>query len=516
MIKCFWYLKSLKQLFIIWLISCFILLGNSFVNAFTSVPIWQNTTPPNDTNLSISVLPYWSFVSNSLWSWKPILAFINKALNTTKWQYVYFMWIDWKLYFYSSYIYSSSTTLTWDRQGYVSLYRICDYIGENTTSLSNCTQSNYDDQIVNDFLDTVKLWDYYAVWWKTNSTYYYYAWFCASSSVYNKSICFWWDNWTYFWLTWSINIPSQTDFSDLDWYDSQSPAVPISPTPTPWWNNQVWNWWELDWVNYTVIDTWDIVYYFENNPYYRFDKWVCYVWTDDFNTLYSSWSTLWLFRANSWWTIFDLFSSQFWNTFTINQVWTFINAWNLNYFTWFKWWNRDENNVPMFNAYYSINSWFYQDFSDDLIVPFIWNPIAFYFMGYVSSLYWEYSTPWQAISTYCYYKLWLDKDSWSMNITDDSDSSYWNNANDFINQRNKFYWLSSWSMNIQSQSWSWTILDYFTWWQDNYDFNTFFSSSFNKFKDKISLNLSDLGAWFLPTWIIMFLIAIIFFRFLSH
>ena len=506
MIKCIWYLKSLKQLFIIWLISCFILLGNSFVSAYTCSNDWN----------SCYDLEFWQVYSNFSWE-KYIWNVVDRNFNFSSNVFLYNWYYQsttfrrfWALWWETDWLhftrqnYNATSKINWVLQWFF----ICSAMPENNSLLKNNNSCEFYTNFVDlkNYISNANRYLYYCNVNTTSNT--------CNICIYNN---WWWDfvcvdYWSYYTsLTWWF-LTEEEIWSRAIRNPFWSSSLPIPST----WNNQVWNWWELDWVNYTVIDTWDIVYYFENNPYYRFDKWVCYVWTNDFNTLYLSWSTLWLFRANSWWTIFDLFSSQFWNTFTINQVWTFINARNLNYFTWFKWWNRDENNVPMFNAYYSINSWFYQDFSDDLIVPFIWNPIAFYFMWYVSSLYWEYSTPWQAISTYCYYKLWLDKDSWSMNITDDSDSSYWNNANDFINQRNKFYWLSSWSMNIQSQSWSWTILDYFTWWEDNYDFNTFFSSSFNKFKNKISLNLSDLGAWFLPTWIIMFLIAIIFFRFLSH
>ena len=68
-----------------------------------------------------------------------------------------------------------------------------------------------------------------------------------------------------------------------------------------------------DWYDYSTINSGDIVYYFENSPLYRFDKNVCYVWTNDYSTLYSSWSTLGLFKWWSWWSVFDLYWSQFWN-----------------------------------------------------------------------------------------------------------------------------------------------------------------------------------------------------------
>ena len=79
------------------------------------------------------------------------------------------------------------------------------------------------------------------------------------------------------------------------------------------------------------------------------------------------------------------------------------------------------------------------------------------------------------------------KNPWDFNIIDNSDWSYWDNANDYINQHNRFYWIKFWWINIEAQSWDWSILDYY-WYDEKYDFNTFFSSAFNKFKDTINLN----------------------------
>lgn len=471
-IKCFWFWKLLKQLFIISLISCFGLLANSFVNAFESVPIWQNTTPPNDTILSISVLPYWSFVSNFLWSWKPVLAFINKALNTTKGQYVYFMWIDWKLYFYSSYLYSSTTTTTWNRQWFVSLYRICDYIWESTTSLSNCTQFNYDEQIVNDFLDTVKLWDYYTVWWKINSTYYYYAWFCASSSVYNKSICFWWENWTYFWLTWSIDIPSQTNFSDLAWYDSQSPAVPITPS-NPW--GQVWTpwtWSRLSWR--LVINSWytnsDMINWFEC---VGLQPALCYWWFDIDNIFDPSeqYEDFTWYRAGQGATIFEIYNLYSWNFTSLQQ---FLNTVLTRYQNW------------------QINS-------------FKTEPKA------LLMLWAQMNTAWfktSYIANYC-----------NLLLNENNNNIYtWNSVDDLRVQsciRSQKIWdsLREWVQDIWFQTTTWWV---FSWWDIDFDPDTFFSNIMDTIDRNLNQNLSWWAVGLLPWYIVVIFLGLVFIRLITH
>ena len=81
MIKCFWYWKLLKQSFIIWLISFFTLFLGSSVNAVLKYEIWtvwSNVYAPDDDWVSLAVLPYGSFISNVLWSWKPIIQRYNR------------------------------------------------------------------------------------------------------------------------------------------------------------------------------------------------------------------------------------------------------------------------------------------------------------------------------------------------------------------------------------------------------------------------------------------------------
>jgi len=90
----FW--KSLKQLFIISLISCFILLGNSFVNAFPdliSVVPWTSFTWINEGGLIIEPFD----LSTNLTFSKPVV------YSNFTWLVNYsFYWdIDWYLHFYN-------------------------------------------------------------------------------------------------------------------------------------------------------------------------------------------------------------------------------------------------------------------------------------------------------------------------------------------------------------------------------------------------------------------------------
>lgn len=514
----FW--KSLKQLFIISLISCFILLANSFASAgfnqfnsfWTTIQISNNwnayqenyvdnyctvnsdlSFSCSETNNKLVMWNGWNFYTTAFYWSDEWLAYIHRQI----WQ----CWLGYNNSFY------------WNYQWIFTGFTLCEWEFTSPYSCNWVQILSYSE-----FVNYVK----------TN----WLIWFTFSTDIGDLWVCFIWNNYYFcsavnqvdnsvsFWQfiqKW-LNIPYWDSCSW--WFNGAYYTMDFSNvinSPLWWWNNnnQIDNSDWLDDYNYSTIDTWDIVFYFENNPLYRFDKNICYVWTTDYNTLYSSGSTLWLFKWGDWWNVVDLFASKFWNTFTIKDLWTFINTWNINYNTWFKGANRDENWLPLFNANYSLTNWFTQDFSDNLTVPFIWNPLVYYFMWYVSSTYWKQSTLWEEIATYCYYKLEYDKNSQWLNITDNSDKSYRENANQFVRNWNKYNFYYSWVDTIESQSWNWTILDYYTW-DDNLDFSTFFSKSFTKFKDKISLDLSDLGAWVLPTYIILFLMAIILFRFLSH
>ena len=527
MIKCTYFSKLLKLWLFTLLIGFFGFWVNSFVNAMDLgivYPIWYtyNSSVIN-SNIEMWVLPKGAFLSRVLWQAKPVFSPISVRWNDED-QYstnemIYLFWNNKKPYLY---VYKSVPWYLFFNQGFLTSYKVCDYFGSGGSYPLNCVSSSLlsenDIDLMTSFISTVSSSDYF--YYYTNIDWYGseepYLQVCISSSELNKSICFEWWCTTYSinsscqQLTGSLWLSIKLSYADLDVSLLDNPPSINIPSDS---NNQVIWWEDIDWFNYVWTDEENLVSYFENNPYYKFDENICYVWTDDFS-LYYQYSDNPLFYKWQWDNIFDLYSFLFWNSYNIQDVWRFINARDINYNTWYRWKNRDSDWNVIYNAWYSLSSWFYQDFSDNLTNPFYWERLATYFMALNTSSYWIQSTLWEEIATYCYYKLGSDVNTW-YSITDNSNQSYWNNAWQFSQNLRRFKTYFSGSDSIQSQSWEWTPLQYLSW-DDDLDFSTFFSKSFNKFKDTFTINPTDLWAWFLPTYIILFLLAIIVFRFISH
>lgn len=354
------------------------------------------------------------------------------------------------------------------------------------------------------------------VWWYNQPV----AWcFNSTDSTYCVATQWWWSPlWTIYYNpipVWEANINA----SIWDWsnYFSSSPVV--------WNNNNQINYWSwLYWYDYTTVDSWWIIDYFEWSPDYKFNNDICYIWTRDLTSVYEDRIPYYQW---SWYTIYDFYWKLFnTNTFSVKQVWSFIDTRYINYSTWFMGQNRSAVDwSPLYNAYYSFWSWFRLDQWSWLVNPFLHNLTAYFFLwstAYENNWY-RSTTPWEAIVTYCLRKLpttnnWSVSSDWSdYNIEDNHNKAYDNNASVYV-WRLKNNWSYFIGANtIVAQSWDWTPLDYFDNWENITDFNWFFSSAFNKFKDKFwTLPASAFWVWFLPSYIIMFLLAIVFFRFLSH
>lgn len=463
------------------------------------------------------------FLSTRLWMWKAVFSMASDIVNNPtepRSKIFYIFWNEWLPYLYS---YERGGNGLHFEQWYLTEFRICPEITSSDNSfnrLTDCTTNPITPnsvEIFTNFFSTVQAWDLYDYYYSNpNTTYSYPYWYlCVSSSDRSKSLCFYGGcsprstNSLCQDLTWSLWLMPNLSFQDLDsFYLWNSPAV---PNYNQWENNSnpIWNPDFEEWFNFTPVESGDLVFYFENSPYYKYDVDICYVWTDNFEALYDQNSSHIYMSNSSTKTVFDLFSYLYWNTFNITNVGSFINTWDLNY-------DQHYQNADLwFNSYYSLASWYYQEFWDNLTNPFVWNPVALFYMWYNVNHYWRSNTQWEEIATYCYYKLWLDENSGWLTITDDSNSSYRENAGGFIDNRNRSHVYFSWSDSIVSQSWEWSIMDYFTW-DDNLDFSNFFAKSFNLFKDRFTLNPNDLWVWFLPSYIFLFLMALIIFRFLSH
>lgn len=338
----------------------------------------------------------------------------------------------------------------------------------------------------------------------------------------NKSYCSFITNAPSNW-TWELDLPkpNTSDLADLwtAWdnlksYYQSSPFSNVVNIQVP-----VGSW--VDWYNYNSTTTWDLIDYFEWSDFYKFTPDICYIWTRDLVSVYEDRIPYYQW---TWYTIFDFYWKLFnVNSFDITQVWSFINTRYINYSTWFLWLNRTANGDPLYNAYYTYWSWFWLDQWSWLTSPFTNNLAAFYFLWSTTYdlLPWLTTTPWEEIATYCYKKLqttkWTPSNDWSSyNINDNHNPAYDSNAWAYTERYKRYNINRSWADSIQSQSRDWTPLDYFEgdW---SFDFNWFFSNAFNKFKNTFwNMSPSDFWVWALPWYIILFLIAIIFFRFLSH
>ena len=500
---------------------------NGFVNAmdlWIVYPIWYTyNSAVINSNIEMWVLPKGAFLSRVLWQAKAVFSPVSIRWNDED-QYainemIYLFWNNKKPYLY---VYKSVPWYLFFNQGFLTSYRVCDYFGSGGTHPLNCVSSSLlsdnDIELMTSFISTVSSSDYF--YYYTNIDWYGseepYLQVCMSSSELNKSICFeWWCtsysiNQSCQQLTGSLWLWIKLSYADLDISLLDNPPSINIPSN---WNNQVIWWEDIEWFNYYWTDEENLVSYFENNPYYKFDENVCYVWTNDFSLYYNIWNNPIFYKWQGD-NIFDLYSFLFWNNYTTKQVWMFINAWSTNYLTWFQWKNRDEWWEVDWLAWYSPTSWYYQVWWTWQYDPFYWERLAVYFMGMNTSSYMKLqSTLWEEIATYCYYKLQGDVNSW-YNVTDNSDESYWNNAGEFSQNLRRFKTYFSGSDSIQSQSWDWTPLDWLYSGDNDLDFSTFFSKSFNRFKNVFTLDRGKLWTWIIPWYIIIFLLAMALFRFL--
>lgn len=359
---------------------------------------------------------------------------------------------------------------------------------------------------------------------------------CFWYSPINRYACFSLDDayWTN--LTWSMGFTYNPYVEELWWNDDQiSPFFSISPFWYVESNVPSWTWWGVDWSVISTLTTWWLIKYFEESPYYKFNVNMCYIWTRDIVSVYENRIP---YYEWTWYTIFDFYSKLYnVSNFKISQVWSFVNTRYINFATWFGWENRSAISWdPLYNAYYSHWSWFRLDQWSWLTNPFLWNLSAYFFLWSVYDvLPWLANTPWEELATYCYKKLYTVKwtpsnivwtwSSWTWwipespyTIVDDHNKSYDQNANMFNTTRERHHNLVSWNVILDAKSWNWTPLDYFgSDGLNNMNFNDFFSNAFNKFKYSFWTMTPDaFWVWALPWYIILFLLAIIFFRFLSH
>lgn len=345
LIKCNLSWKSLKLLFFSLLTSCFILLGNSSVNAwYTQLIGVENYPSLYDNNYSLSFLKGWWFLSSFLWQWRSVLALKS---NDLVW------WApNWYLYAYLKY----SSDWAWLYQGFFDRYYSCDEITDFWSNMPwNCSiwwyitfSWSYVDsnrEVFKSFFSKVKpgdffFYDYLDVYhvagswdWRENR-----AIVCWSSSEIGKSICF---NWWLCTSNYSSNcnplINSQGLRDNITFSSLETSWIWSAPWQF-WYNNEVPTTW---WIWSPVVNeqtTFNALY----NQWYRSQ--MCYWWfgLDDL-VLTGDYSFSWI-QLNSWATIFELYDVYSWwksfvNWYDDNYIdylylSSFHNSEDLAYFLW--------------------------------------------------------------------------------------------------------------------------------------------------------------------------------------
>lgn len=483
MIRWFWFWKLLKQLFIIWLISCFGLLANSFVNADSYVrPIWVYGFSPRDNSIDFEVIKNWSFLSMKLWSSKDLLYFSPSA---------YFFWA------YSEYhqwvaLYSY---LHW-RQGFLMNYAVCDeipWVSSWDYYPTNCSRSVYNSnsvEVVGNFLKNVNQDDYFYIKYDYyRDRYHEWAvwWLCISSHQLGRSICFGdcFPNNDYYscdvfdlWLrynqnhTWSLDMSAQ--------FDEINRRI-LTPSPAYEWQNPTWNWTVWDNVNGNI--QWfstggNITYECTNKKaleYYNsvwLSKNLCFWWLDNYNTWNITIPTPW-----TWKDILDIWAET-----------ALINGETYGYEEWFSYYRNAYNNLNMVA----------------LSNPFTWKPDVLQSLFRMIDTYGA-SVSDRVIIEYCDLLLYKSL-TWTYNwiLGNEPCSVNWQNSIDYYYN----YW-SGYTTIIGNNVFDWT-------WEVITDWSVFMETFINKLKTQFVIDRSNTWLGVIPRYIISFMVLLALFRFISH
>lgn len=478
MIKCDWFWRLLKQWFFILLISCFGLLGGSFVNGYRVQQVWLQSMPSTqDSNYEITFLKWGWLLTNYLWQSKGFVAFDNSS---------FFWWAsNWVPYFYDT------NSIQWYFQEFWSCPEITwlDY----SFNINSCSSQ----LITWDYVDLFK-WFFSKV---DNSDYVYYAFtpsysnssvnwssrwnfitVCFSSDEIHSSLCFlrrfcstsyaWGCSENYWHLTGSLNY-SNLSFSSMS-YNSYGPA--------PWQVGYAWIYegtteGSTTW-NYNNIITWDYTYDF------------CTIW-EIISELENAWFNKYM--CYGWINNFDLYDSETnysvipWTWLRLSQILSYSNAWSSPQ-EWFDFWN-----------------WLYWDSKFDSMRSSY--PAVYHTWFDIYSRYWN-NKHFDWIREYC---------NMTVDLNLDRDSKYW-------------WTVFKWVCETVIDKWrnpeaygSWDYPKWVNWngfgstsWDSASDWITFIQDFFNLTKSNIATDYNWNAVWFLPKYIITFLLAVMLFKFLKH
>lgn len=491
MIKCDWFWKLLKQFCFGLLISFFTLSIGSFVRgAGATQPVWTVWSDSViDSNYTVTFLKWWWLLTQFLWVWRNVLALKSDVLFwwTPNWfPYAYLKW-DWsyewtRQWFFDRY-YSCDEIDVWQPSN-CSVATTIDYSGDNSTTI----------EIFKTFFSKVTQWDYVYYDWShatyigsTSNWVLNYIKVCFSSHEIWKSLCFmWWYCWWVYNDCPAWRFTASQNYADLNFSNIPYWSIWYAPWQNWYMNDYQWSQW---WYNEWYVDwflTWSVFSQectVWNAKSYAESIWMtrnlCYWWLP----LDSSWVVIPVPWSGA--SVFDIFSAS--------------SDW-MNFTEWFNY------RLNIYNNRYVYNTWVWSD------TP---APLYPYFNFY--SHYWQQFNA-SEIQDYC--RIIIN----NINL---SSSWHWNSSWCPTN----FYWWSGWG-------WGWSSWDSdtWTWWSSSFNQvqgvswvwvwnitwdtykspKTYIQDFFNKAREVISTDFVEANSWFLPTYIVMFLLAIILFRFLRH
>lgn len=433
-------------------------------SSFGAYEIWVNSY---NWTYSTSVLSFWQLNFNSLDSSVSKKLFAIDINN-------FFFWNDDRLYeiFYSD----SLGREHWE--WYLPNFFLCNNNFDSTavdySSVWICDSYSFNDNysLLSSYLSTVDSNNYYIFWsnfnGSTNAPY-----FCVSTDL-DKSVCF---DWWYRYL------------EDENWLPSNELNI---------WEKTIFN-----------IDS----VYLQNSPFIWWFLWSWQVWIP------YSWSKLsWLFAVDSWYTNSEMIAwyegigftpalCYWW--FSIDNI---FNPWEkFEDFTWYVA-GQGASVFDLYNLYsgsFSSLSQFLSTvlvrYQNNQINSFITEPKALLMIWSQLNVAWFKPS---SVEDYC-----------NLLINNNNNKIYtWNSVDalrvqSFLTSTKISNSLRYWSGGIlyqSSQNWisSWNDIDF--------DPDTFFSSIFETIDNWLEGVVFWSVVWLIPSYIILFLLAIIFIRIISH
>lgn len=512
--------------FLVWLFVCFIWFISfsywySIAEDMVVRNIWSYAYSPDDNNFDISFQRYWNPLTSNIWSLKPV--FYLKNWTYFLWKYSDYLW--WIYPFISVFDNKSNRYFQW----FPLKYALCNSFIETSLSydLTWCTVEDLTSDsysLIQSFMNSINSNDFYSFKYNIDSfqdTRLNDFWLnvCFSSSQFSKSLCFgiweskyscdviypWYSvcrDWPLSYSWYGITMPLSFNALDRDNFD-------MSP----------WQGWNVDWsssITQNVSVTWNLVYntctnwYIINKLeyiYWSSYRHTCYAWTTDTWSVTSDYQFSNILPWN-WLNIIELYN--------LTSNWQSRNDWfteNTYAIQKFREWRLNAN--PFLGSPIALYSYF-DILYDDALIPSlcVWDSPScpYTILNYCKLvLYSDYNSPYE------YWYFWsycsdLNNWNWDVNISTWDVWSVdwtWELLPPWYNQNNN--WSSSWS--AVAVDWSW-ILSGDT--NRNFDWKTFINDVYQKFQSKLIKPYYGATIWIVPNFILVFLFALILFRFLQH